>query len=473
LFLNFPVLIHHLPTGSAPKGRQMNTNILVIDDDPSISRAFAMILAEDHEVATASNAAQGLARLAEHEPDLVLLDIGLPDMDGLEVLKRIKQTAPDTVVIMVTAHQEIRTVVDAVKFGAYDYLVKPVDRQGLLVTVNNALENSILKNRLHVLQQNERRRHENMFIGSSPVMREISELIDKIAGSRETPILITGETGCGKGMLARQIHFAGPDNQGPFVTVNCGAIAGELVESELFGYGRGAFTGARSGGRKGRFEEAADGTLFLDEIGVMPLAAQAKLLSVLEDRSFYRVGGNRKISVSARIIAATNLNLEEAVSSGLFRQDLFFRLNVISIAVPPLRERVEDILPIFNHFMELFNQKTGKRFTAVSQKAQELLLAYDWPGNVRELRNVMERISLLEQGGEILPQHLPLPRAGAQAAPADCQASPENLDYDGATRLVIEQALRRTDGNVTLAAQLLNIAPHKLRYRIKKLDIQI
>ncbi len=451
----------------------MNTNILVIDDDQSISRAFTMILSEKYEVATASNGADGLTQLALHEPDLVLLDIGLPDMDGLEVLKRIKQTAPDTVVIMVTAHQEIRTVVNAVQIGAYDYLVKPVDQQGLLVTVNNALDNKLLKNRLQVLQQNERRRHENMFIGSSPAMREIAELIDKIAGSRETPVLITGETGSGKGMLARQIHFAGADNQGPFVTVNCGAIAGELVESELFGYGKGAFTGARAGGRRGRFEEAAGGTLFLDEIGVMPLAAQTKLLSVLEDRSFYRVGGNRKIKVSARIIAATNLNLEDAVSSGLFRQDLFFRLNVISIVLPPLRERTEDILPLFNRFMERFNQKTGKQFTGVSQKAEELLLNYDWPGNVRELRNIMERISLLEKGGTVLPEHLPLPGAADKTPGVHPLSMEENLDYDGAARLVIQQALKKTNGNITRAARALNIAPHKLRYRIKKLGISI
>ena len=451
----------------------MNTNILVIDDDQSISRAFTMILSEKYEVATASNGADGLTQLALHEPDLVLLDIGLPDMDGLEVLKRIKQTAPDTVVIMVTAHQEIRTVVNAVQIGAYDYLVKPVDQQGLLVTVNNALDNKLLKNRLQVLQQNERRRHENMFIGSSPAMREIAELIDKIAGSRETPVLITGETGSGKGMLARQIHFAGAENQGPFVTVNCGAIAGELVESELFGYGKGAFTGARAGGRRGRFEEAAGGTLFLDEIGVMPLAAQTKLLSVLEDRSFYRVGGNRKIKVSARIIAATNLNLEDAVSSGLFRQDLFFRLNVISIVLPPLRERTEDILPLFNRFMERFNQKTGKQFTGVSQKAEELLLNYDWPGNVRELRNIMERISLLEKGGTVLPEHLPLPGAADKTPGVHPLSMEENLDYDGAARLVIQQALKKTNGNITRAARALNIAPHKLRYRIKKLGISI
>lgn len=453
----------------------MSATLLVIDDDVSISKAFSIILSEQYEVYTAPDAAQGLDQLQKIEPDLVLLDIGLPDRDGLKVLKDVKKIAPDTVVIMVTAYQEIRTVVDAVKLGAYDYLVKPVDSQGLQVTVKNALENRVLKNRLQILQQTERKRHENMFIGTSHAMREITGLVEKIAHGIDTPVLITGETGSGKGVLARQIHFAGLNSQGPFVTVNCGAIAGELVESELFGYGKGAFTGARANGRIGRFEEATGGTLFLDEIGVMPLAAQTKLLSILEDRTFYRVGGSRKIKVTARIIAATNLELDKAVSLGTFRQDLFFRLNVINISIPPLRERPEDIIPIFEQFMALFNKKTGKQFTSISMEAKKLLLNYDWPGNVRELRNIMERISLLENSNTIMPEHLPF--AGScrsLAAPETESTAPPtvNLDYDGCKKLLIKQALQKTDGNITRAAQLLNMAPHKLRYRIKKLGIK-
>ena len=449
----------------------MSATIVIIDDDPGISKAFALILSEKYEVRTAANGTDGLKLLRKIEPDLVLLDIGLPDMDGLEVLKLIKETTPDTVVIMVTAYQEIRTVVDAVKMGAYDYLVKPVDGRGLQVTVANALENRTLKNRLQVLQESERQRHGTMFMGNSRAMRQIMEMVDKIAPGIDTPVLITGETGSGKGVLARHIHFASPAADGPFITVNCGAIASELVESELFGYGRGAFTGARAGGRMGRFEEAAGGTLFLDEIGVMPLAAQTKLLSVLEDRCFYRVGGNKKIKVTARIIAATNLDLEQAVAAGTFRQDLFFRLNVISIALPPLRERPEDIIPIFEQFITLFNKKTGKRFTTVSPEAKNLLLAYDWPGNVRELRNIMERISLLENGGEILPHHLPFARTGVPTQPQPAGSASNTLDYENSTKLIIEQALEQTNGNITRAAHILNMAPHKLRYRMKKLKI--
>ena len=449
----------------------MSATIVIIDDDAGISKAFALILSEKYEVQAAANGTDGLNLLQKIEPDLVLLDIGLPDMDGLEVLKRIKQATPDTVVIMVTAYQEIRTVVDAVKLGAYDYLVKPVDGRGLQVTVANALENRTLKNRLHILQESERKRHGTMFTGTSRAMREITEIVDKVAHSIDTPVLITGETGSGKGVLARQIHFASPAAEGPFITVNCGAIAGELVESELFGYGRGAFTGARAGGRMGRFEEAAGGTLFLDEIGVMTPAAQTKLLSILEDRCFYRVGGNKKIKVTARIIAATNLDLEKAVAAGTFRQDLFFRLNVISIALPPLRERPEDIIPIFEQFITLFNKKTGKQFTTVSPEAKNLLLAYNWPGNVRELRNIMERISLLENGGEILPRHLPFARSGASPQPHPSVPAPNTLDYENATKRIIEQALQQTNGNITQAARTLDMAPHKLRYRMKKLKI--
>ncbi len=454
----------------------MSATILIIDDDAGINKAFGLILSEKYEVQTAANGTDGLKLLQKIEPDLVLLDIGLPDMDGMEVLKRIKLLAADTVVIMVTAYQEIRTVVDAVKLGAYDYLVKPVDSRGLQVTVANALENRTLKNRLHVFQESERKRHGTMFTGPSRAMREISELVDKVAPSVDTPILITGETGSGKGVLARKIHFAAPTAEGPFITVNCGAIAGELVESELFGYGRGAFTGARTGGRMGRFEEAAGGTLFLDEIGVMPLTAQTKLLSILEDRCFYRVGGNKKIQVTARIIAATNLDLEQAVADGTFRRDLFFRLNVISIAIPPLRERPEDIIPIFEQFIDLFNKKTGKQFTTISREAKDLLLGYDWPGNVRELRNIMERISLLENGGEIAPKHLPFARSELlPRQPIHSQAPdplPNSLDYENATKMIIEQALEQTKGNVTRAAGILNMAPHKLRYRMKKLAIK-
>jgi DNA-binding NtrC family response regulator len=453
----------------------MSATLLIIDDDRSIRKAFSMILSNEYEIHTASDGRKGLDELQKAEPDLVLLDIGLPDMDGLEVLKRLKKAAPDTAVIMITAYQDIRMVVEAIKLGAYDYLVKPIDSQELQVTVKNCLENRLLKNRLLILQHAERTRHGNMFIGSSQAMRKISRLIDKVALGIDTPVLITGETGSGKGVLARNIHFSSPNSQGPFITVNCGAIAGELVESELFGYGKGAFTGARAGGRKGRFEEAAGGTLFLDEIGVMPLTAQTKLLNILEDRIFYRVGGNKKIKVTARIIAATNLNLEEAVAAGTFRQDLYFRLNVITIAVPSLRERTEDILPLFKQFMTFFNQKTGKQFTSISAEASDLLLQYNWPGNVRELRNIMERISLLESGNTILPEHLPF--AGScrphETPQAESAASPAvNLDYDGSKKLLIKQALQQTNGNITRAAQLLNMAPHKLRYRMKKLAIK-
>lgn len=454
----------------------MSATLLIIDDEKGIRKSFSMTLSDNYDVHTAPTGNMGLEQLRRQEPDLILLDIGLPDMNGMEVLKKVKETSPDTVVIMITAFQDINMVVETIKLGAYNYLVKPIDSHELRLSVKNGLENRVLRNRLQLFQQEENKRNQSMFFGNSKAMQDISALVDKVAPGIDTPVLITGETGSGKGVLAKKIHFHSPNHQGPFITVNCGAIAGELVESELFGYGKGAFTGARAGGRKGRFEEAAGGTLFLDEIGVMSLAAQTKLLSVLEDRAFYRVGGNREIKVTARIIAATNLDLEEAVSEGTFRPDLLFRLNVITISVPPLKERPDDILPLFEHFMQFFNEKTGKHFTSISPEARDLLLHYNWPGNVRELRNIMERISLLESGNTILPEYLSFAAAGRTGStqgsrPAD--QSVADLDYEKSNQRLIEQALQQSDGNITRAAQLLNMPPHKLRYRIKKMSIAV
>ena len=392
-------------------------------------------------------------------------------MSGLEVLEKIKNISPNVVIVMVTAFRDIKMVVEATKLGAYDYLVKPIDSHELRLTVKNSLENRVLKNHLQLFQQEENKRNNPMLTGKSKVMQDISILVDKIAPSIDTPVLITGETGSGKGVLAKKIHLHSPNHLGPFITVNCGALAGELVESELFGYAKGAFTGARAGGRKGRFEEAAGGTLFLDEIGVMSPAAQTKLLSILEDRTFYKVGGNREIKVTARIIAATNLDLEKAVTDGTFRQDLFFRLNIITISIPPLRKRPEDILPLFEHFMQFFNQKTGKHFTSISQEAADILLRYSWPGNIRELRNIMERLSLLEDEDTILPEHLPCAAVpGSTAADKTADQSVTDFDYDKSKQRLIEQALRHSKGNITKTAQLLNMAPHKLRYRMKKMN---
>ena len=448
--------------------------VLVVDDDKSVLTGLRMTLDGDYNVLAAENGAQALSLLHEKEPDLILLDIGLPDTSGLELLEQLKSADPEIVVIMITAVEDTRVVVKALKLGAYDYLVKPIDTQDLKVTLQNALETRLLKDKIRRIQKPNIERYRFDLIGRSPQVKAMIETARKVTNSIETPILILGETGTGKGILARTIHFSFSELPGPFVAVNCSAITHDLFESELFGYERGAFTGAKSEGRIGRFEEAAGGTIFLDEIGTMSLADQSKLLGVVDDRVFYRVGGNKPHQVSARIIDATNSDLEKSVEGGLFRRDLFFRLNVVRIVVPPLRERVEDIMPLTEYFIRRTNQKYGKNFATVSPEARKALQEYSWPGNVRELRNLLERIILLEKGNTILPRHLPFLKPPREAcAPSEPDVSEATLGYEDAVKRLIQEALDRTGGNVLEAARLLGMPAHKMRYRIKKYDLKV
>lgn len=448
----------------------MKSKILIVDDDKSIRKGLALTLGDDYRVATAQDASEALDVYAREQPDIVLLDVGLPEMDGVAVLEKLKEIDGEAVVIMVTAVEDVKTIVKAVKRGAYDYLVKPVDSHELLLTIQNALENRGLRNQIRSIQQPQVDKYKFDLIGQNPEVKAVTEIARKASASQETPVLITGESGVGKSVLAKVTHYNSDGVPGPFVTVNCGAIAKDLVESELFGYTRGAFTGARADGKKGRFEEAAGGTLFLDEIGAMPLAAQVKLLAVLEDRNFYRVGGSRQIDVDARIIAATNIDLEKAVELGEFRSDLFFRLNVVRIDLPALRHRPEDIVLLAQHFMDQYNQKFNKHFNEISTDAQAFMRGYPWPGNVRELRNTIERIVLIENGTIITPEHFHKLGMHLDKATTPIKTeTPENgLDYNEITKNLIRDALQTTNGNITEAARLMNIAPHKLRYRIKK-----
>ncbi len=447
----------------------MDAKILVVDDDKSIRSALSMILSKKYIALTAKNADEALKLVHDESPEIVLLDIRLQEDDGVEVLEQIKARYPEVTVIMVTAVEEVKTIVRAIKLGAYDYLVKPIDAQDLMLSLEHALENRALKKQLRTIQKPKLEKYKFDLIGKNPVIKASIEIARKASQSPDTPLLIMGESGAGKGVLAKATHYQGCDIPGPFITVNCGAIAKDLVESELFGYERGAFTGARSDGRKGHFEEAAGGTLFLDEIGAMPLSAQVKLLAVLEDRAFYRIGGSRRIRVSARIIAATNTDLDEAVEAGTFRRDLFFRLNVIRVDLPPLRRRPEDIILLTQHFMDQYNKKFGKNFARIDAKAQTMLLEYNWPGNVRELRNTVERIILIENGNALLPEHLHAlgSRNGNQTAGTKPRSKPK-YDYQEVTKNLIQEAMESARGNVTEAARLMKIPPHKLRYRIKK-----
>ena len=449
-------------------------SLLIVDDDKSILSALRMILERSYLVHTAENGADALSLVHEQRPDLLLLDIGLPDTSGLELLTQIKNADPEIVVIMVTAVEETRMVVKALKLGAYDYLVKPIDARELQTTVQNGLENRRLKDKIRRIQNPNIERYRFELIGNTPQIKSMIETARKVAGSVDTPILILGETGSGKGVLARAIHYGFSELPGPFIAINCATVAHDLFESELFGYERGAFTGARSEGRIGRFEEADGGTLFLDEIASMSLAVQAKLLGVLDDRTFYRVGGNKPHSLSSRIIAASNTDLEQAAAEGRFRSDLFFRLNVVSIRVPPLRERTDDIMLLTDYYRGYFNRKFAKNFLGVSPEARKMLLDHSWPGNVRELRNTLERIILLESGEVIVPEHLArLQPEQSNAAPAAAGFSGGLLDYEEVIKRLMQEALRRTGGNVLESARLLNMPAHKMRYRIKKYGLRM
>jgi transcriptional regulator with PAS, ATPase and Fis domain len=330
-----------------------------------------------------------------------------------------------------------------------------------------------LKDQIRRIQQPNVERSTFDLIGQSAQLKSVIEMAKKVARSVDTPVLLAGESGTGKGVLARAIHYRYSELPGPFVTVNCTAITHELFESELFGYERGAFTGAKSEGKKGRFEEAADGTIFLDEIGSMSLSAQSKLLGVLEDRAFYRVGGNKPIRVSSRIIAASNMDLESTVEQGSFRRDLFFRLNVVKMEIPPLRERQDDIIPLTKYFMENYSQKFGRKFTRISSGAKKILLEHRWPGNVRELRNTIERIVLLEDGNILLPEHIPFYQSEKEPTEGPgIDFSTGTLDYTETIKRLLEEALKQSQGNVLEAARFLNMPPHKMRYRIKKYGLK-
>jgi DNA-binding NtrC family response regulator len=450
----------------------MPENILIVDDDNSIRTAMSMTLNGKYFVSTAENGTTALKFLNKQKPELILLDIGLPDMSGMDLLERVRKTDPDVGVIMITAVEEVKTVVKALKLGAYDYLVKPIDGGAVKATVRNALENRRLKDQPRGVQKSDVDQGVFELVGHSQQMRDLLKTVEKTLKSVDTPILITGESGTGKSHLAKAVHYRYSKPGGSFVTVNCTAIPQELFESELFGYERGAFTGARSEGKIGRFELAADGTLFLDEIGSMSLSAQAKLLGVLEDRTLYRVGGKKPVRVSCRIIAASNMDLEKSVELGQFRTDLYFRLNVLKIEIPPLRERRDDILPITERYMAHYNNKFEKKFSKVAPEAERILLKYSWPGNVRELRNVLEKVILLEDEETLRPEHISFLEAGSKDAANGEHANLNSMDYYVTMKRLIQDALKRSKGNVLEASRILNMPAHKVRYRIKTLGLQ-
>jgi DNA-binding NtrC family response regulator len=451
--------------------------LYVVDDEKALAKGMASNLGKDYKVETFFTAKTALKAIKGNPPDLVLLDIGLPDMDGIDVLQEIKKDSFDIVVIMITAFEDIETVVAAMRFGAYDYIVKPIQMDALEVTVKNALETIRLRKEVKILQEKYLKENLPCFIGESKAISDVMQFVELAARSPDTPIVLFGQSGTGKELIASAVHYRSPNFKGPLVTVNCAAIPKDLIESELFGYEKGAFSGARESGKKGLVEQAANGTLFLDEIGDLCLEAQAKLLRFLESGEFYRVGGTKKILIKTRVVSATNKNLKEMIKKGLFREDLYFRVGVVKVEVPSLNERREDIIPIARHFLVEFSKKFGKAFTGISFEAETALREFDWKGNVRELRNLIERAVLIAKGPELTLEDLSiqdpkpsvkfnLPQQGIPPVIPE-----EGIDLPSILESVekeyIKEALRITGGNETRAAELLNLNYTTFRYRKK------
>ncbi len=454
-------------------------SILVVDDEQSMRELLAILLEKGgHEVVVEADVAGALSRVAAGAFDLVISDLRLGRGSGLEVLREVKAVSPATEVVMVTAFATTENAIQAMKLGAYDYVLKPFKVDELKLAVEKALEHRALvaENRLLRHRVGEGRREAEQLLGTSPAIEEIRQLVQKVAPTRTT-VLITGESGTGKEVVARAIHEKGNRREQPFVAINCGAIPEGLIESELFGHERGSFTGARET-KPGLFEVAGSGTLFLDEVGELPQHVQVKLLRSLQDRKIRRVGGNVDISMSARIIAATNRDLGEDVREGRFREDLFYRLNVIQVRMPALRERREDLPLFLDHFLERFAAELGRPGTVLGPEARRLLLAYDYRGNVRELANIVERAVTLCDGDVVGPSLLPPAARGASplATPSETVSLPaDGMDLqahlDAVERRILEQALQRTRGVKTEAARLLRVTFRSLRYRLAKFGI--
>ncbi|MCL6583398.1 MAG: sigma-54 dependent transcriptional regulator [bacterium] len=455
-------------------------SIIVIDDEESMCICLAIILRkEGYRVQYATHPEKAIELIKMHPFDLALLDIKMPGMSGLDLLKIIKETSPETVVIMMTAYASTETAVRAIKSGAYDYLTKPFkDNNEVKHIIRNALEKKQLTEenlalRTELSELRDQYRLDNL-VGKSKKMREIFSIIRKIADSTST-VLITGESGTGKELVARAIHNCSRRREKPLVSLNCGAMPEGLLESELFGHVKGAFTGAIST-KKGLFEMADGGTLFLDEIGTTPLSIQVKLLRVLQDREIRRVGSTEGIQIDVRLIAATNIDIKSAICAGTFREDLYYRLNVIPIHLPPLREREEDIPLLVEHFLRQFNKKSSRGPKAISSEAMQLLCAYSWPGNVREMENTIERAVALAAQDIIQPEDLPenIRRSATIETPVIDYNLEQGVDLekimDSLEKSLIFQALDKSKGNKTKAAELLNLSFRSFRYRLKKYD---
>lgn len=462
----------------------MAASILIVDDEVSILNSLSSILEDEgHEVVVAKSGTEALKVCTEDPPDLMLLDIWMPEMDGLETLRRVKELVPYTQVMMMSGHGSIETAVKAIKLGAYDYIEKPLSLENVTLRVQHALEQHRLEQENRTLRSKVAGKFE--LVGRAPVMDQLRQLI-RTAGPTNSRVLIGGENGTGKELVARAIHQHSARAERQFVAVNCAAIPETLIESELFGHERGAFSGATSM-KRGQFEQADGGTLFLDEIGDMSLSTQAKVLRALQEQQFTRVGGTKLIKVDVRVLAASNKDLPKEIDKGVFREDLFYRLNVVPIIVPPLRERREDVPLLVRHFLHVHAEEQGLKMKQVAPEAMQVFTHYDWPGNIRELRNLIERLMIMVPGPVIEAAHASLAlqvRPNLSAAPASAPShSGQNLlnrHYESLRdarnafeKEYISRKLREHHWNISRTAEDLQIERSHLHRKIKLLDVEM
>jgi DNA-binding NtrC family response regulator len=456
--------------------------ILVVDDERLVRWSLQQKLEQwGYHVSLAEDGATALARIQLDNPDLITLDVKLPDMTGIAVLSELRNRNVHVPVVVITAFGVVDDAVRSLKLGAYDFIEKPINFEKLENSIRNALETRRLRTEVARTQEIQRSEFSvSRIVGVSQHILEVRELIKKLAGSEASTILIQGESGTGKDLVAHAIHYESSRRDRPFFAINCAAIPEALIESELFGHEKGAFTDAQSL-KRGMFEMADGGTLFLDEVSEMTLGMQAKLLRVLEGQAFRRVGGVKNINVDVRVIVASNRNLEEAVRASRFRQDLYFRLAIIPLALLPLRDHKDDIQPLLEHFIQHYNQKFRKAIQGLTKEAEELLQNYDWPGNVRELRNAIERVMILAESNRVAVKHLPIRISEGGALPIPMSEFAANgvialpsggISLYDVERELIRQALEQARGNKTMASKLLRITRDTLRYKVKKYKLE-
>jgi DNA-binding NtrC family response regulator len=455
----------------------MKPSILIVDDDGVMQETLSDVLKKrGHEIFSVGSGNEALSMIKKNIIDLILLDMKLPDIDGLEVLKKIKEFDTEILVIMMTAFSDVQTAVSAMKSGAYDYINKPFELDELKLLIEKGLETKSLINEVRRLHRQQKEKYQNNHIyGVSPQIHYVKELIGMISKTHKTSVLIQGESGTGKELAANAVHYNSHRSDKPLMKINCSAIPDSLLESELFGYEKGAFTDAKNT-KKGLFELADGGTVFLDEIGDMNPFLQSKILRVLENQTFMRVGGEREIKVEIRIIAATNKDLETMVKEGLFRKDLYYRLKVMVVEMPPLRDRLEDILLLSNLFVEENNKEYKKNIRGFSEEGKKLMIQYPWPGNVRELKNVIERAMILTDQDVITPKHLPFELKQTEKNPGDAEheisETTPDMSLEDMEKIHLSKVLKRLEWNKSKASKTLGISRATLRAKIKKYNLQ-